>query len=204
MEIIFCDIYKKFIDECDMQIKYNEHLLKHFKFTTYFGDIRDLKVTNAAYVSPANTYGSFGGGIDLIYNQDMFPDIQKVVMEEIKKLDTKSVLKQSFDDLYRGCTYACLPIGEAIIIPLSDYERYESCYLISAPTMEFPTNVSQSDNAYRAFIALLKAVKKYNDENNNTIKTIICPGLCTGVGGMTPNESVKQIFLALNDYAPKN
>lgn len=204
MEIIFCDIYKKFIDECDIQINSNDHLLKYFKITTYFGDIRDLKVTNAAYVSPANTYGSFGGGIDLIYNQDMFPDIQKVVMDQIKKLDTKSILKRSFDYLHKGNTYPCLSIGEAIIIPLSDYDRYASCYLISAPTMEFPTNVSQSDNAYRAFMALLKAVKKYNDENNNIIKTIICPGLCTGVGGMTPKESVKQIFSALNDYTIKN
>jgi len=195
MEIIFCDIYKKFIDSCDKQIKANSELQNHFKFATYFGDIRDLKVKNAAFISPANSYMSYGGGIDLIYNRDMFPNIEKKLMNKISNLLTKCTLERSFDELSKGTTRPMLPIGEAIITPLTEYEKYNTCYLISAPTMVYPMSIKGTDNPYKAFMACLKIVKDRDD-----IKTIVCPGLGTGVGGIDAEECAKQIFDALNDY----
>lgn len=201
MEIIFCDIYKKFIDACDKYIKLNPELQKHFKFATYFGDIRDLKVKNAAYLSPANSRLSMGGGIDLIYSRDMFPDIHKTLMKKLETYPTRQVLKHSFDELFKDSTQSILPVGEAMLTPLTDYERYETCYLVSAPTMEYPMNIEGTDNPYRAFLATLNIIKENKDFN---ITTLVCPGLGTGVGNVSADESAKQIFDALNDYILKS
>jgi len=195
--IIFCDIYKKFIDSCDEYIKANPELQNHFKFATYFGDIRDLKVKDAAFISPANSRGSMGGGIDLLYTTEMFPNVHKIVMDKISKLPTKQILKRSFDELAKGTTQSILPIGEAMITPLTNYKKYKTCYLISAPTMEYPMNIEGTDNPYRAFLATLNIIKANKDLN---ITTLVCPGLGTGIGNFSPEESVKQIFRALNEY----
>ena len=61
--------------------------------------------------------------------------------------------------------------------------------------MEIPDNIVGTDNPYRAFLACLKIVEGYPD-----IKTIVCPGLGTGVGGIIGYESARQIFMALNEY----
>jgi O-acetyl-ADP-ribose deacetylase (regulator of RNase III) len=161
-------------------------------------------VNDAAFVSPANDYLSYGGGIDLIYNQDMFPDIQKVVMEKIGRSERRMILKRSFDDLPKGALLPYLPIGEAIITPLTEYDRYKTCYLISVPTMEFPMDIQGTDHPYKCFMAILNVVKQHNDKNKHQIKTIICPGLGTGVGGISAKESAIQIFDALNEYVSKN
>ncbi|GAG77588.1 unnamed protein product [marine sediment metagenome] len=102
MEILFCDIYKKFTDSCKHMIENNTELQKIWKFSIYFGDIRDLKEKHAAYISPANSFGSMGGGIDEIYSRDMFPFINKTVMNKISKLDTRVKLKRSFDNLHKN------------------------------------------------------------------------------------------------------
>lgn len=199
MNIIFCDIYKRFTDACHAQIKLHPHLQEVYKFGVYFGDIRDLKKEkNAAYISPANSFGSMGGGIDEIYSRDMFPFINKVVMAKIAQLDTRVVLKKSFDKLHKNVEYPALPIGESIITSLTDYEGYETCYLVSAPTMVYPSSVKYTNNAEKAFLSSLKTVEQWNNNNEHQIETIICPGLATGIGGLSPEECAAQIFSALN------
>jgi len=195
VEILFCDIYKKFTDACSKLIKENDHLLEHFKFGVYFGDIRDLKEKNAAYISPANSFGSMGGGIDEIYSRDMFYGIDKIVMDKISKLETKSDLNRSFDDLFKTKDKPNLPIGEAIITSLENYPKYSTCYLITAPTMIYPMSIQGTDNPYKAFLACLKIIG-----DNRQIRCLICPGLGTGVGGISAQESAEQIFKALNDF----
>ena len=200
VEIIFCDQYKKFIDGCEEELKENKLLGNHFKFSTYFGDIRDINEKYAAYVNPANCFGSMGGGIDKVYSREMFYGINKVVMDRVKKLDTKIKLERSFDDLYKNVEYHILPIGSAIITSLEDYEKYKTCFLITAPTMIYPMDIKGTDNAYKAFLACLTSVSDYNKQHNNVIKKIICPGLGTGVGNVDGKESAKQIFRAIGEF----
>ena len=195
LEIIFCDIYKKFTYACSNLVKENNHLLEHFKISICFDDIRNLKEKNAAFVSPANSFGSMGGGIDLIFSRNMFPWINKVVMEKISKLETRGKLKRSFDKLGKSKNKPMLPIGQAIITSLKDYEQYKTCHLITAPTMVYPQSIVGTDNPYKAFMACLQIIKDRKD-----ITCLICPGLGTGVGGITGEESARQIFEALNDY----
>jgi|688.fasta_scaffold531952_2 O-acetyl-ADP-ribose deacetylase (regulator of RNase III) len=198
IEIIFCDTAKKFTDACEDLIKANPHLLKHYKLSTYNSSVTELKAQNVAFISPANSYGSMGGGIDYVYSRIMFPNIQKVVMDKIKNLKKTGVLEQSFDKLTKNNKYSILPIGEAIITHLKDYQKYSSCYLITAPTMEHPMNIEGTNNPYKAFIASIKLAE--NCEYKSNIKTVVCPGLGTGVGGIQFVDSATQIFQALNDH----
>lgn len=196
IEIIFCDISKKFTDSCEKLIKKNPRILKYYKLSTYHGSIIDLTIKNAAYISPANSFGSMGGGIDEIYNKKMFPDIQKEVMNNISKLPNQAKSKITFDRLKKDIVYNMLPIGDAIITPLSYYSKYTSCYLITAPTMVQPESIEGSDNPYKAFLACLNIIKS----SELKISTIICPGLGTGVGCIEFDESAKQIFDAINTF----
>lgn len=61
---------------------------------------------------------------------------------------------------------------------------------IFAPTMRVPMNISQTCNVYLAFRAVLIAAQE------NTIETIICPGLGTGVGHVPPSVCAKQMYKA--------
>ena len=194
MEILFCDTNSWFTDACDRMITENEQLLKFYKFTVENCDIRDIDRKRAAYVSPANSFGSMGGGIDEIYSRVMFPGIQKTVMDKIGLLETKTELPFSFDHLKQGPNKPYLPIGQAIITTLNEYPGYETCYLITAPTMIYPTEILGTDNPYKAMLACLEIIK------NHDIDCLVVCGLGTGVGFVPEQESAKQIFRALNDF----
>ena len=193
MEIVFCDINSRFTNACQQLAEENDHLLK-YTFTIENCDTRDINRKNAAFVSPANSFGSMGGGIDEVYSRIMFPGIQKTIMDKISLLETKTDLPFSFDHLKQGKDKPYLPIGQAIITPLINYPGYETCHLITAPTMIYPTEIMGTDNPYRAMMACLEISKKHD------IKCLIVCGLGTGVGFIQEQESAEQIFKALNDF----
>ena len=204
LEIIFCDVKKYFTDACLEMINDpdNAHLKEHFKLSVYHGNILDLSIeNNTAFISPSNSLGSMGvfgkmnAGIDSVYDSLMFPHVQKEVMKTISTLPTTMKLDKSFDNITMAEEVPMLPIGEAIITPLVNYSKYKTCYLISAPTMEIPDNIVGTNNPYQAFLACLRITKDRKD-----IKTIVCPGLGTGVGDIIGYESARQIFKALNDF----
>lgn len=64
--------------------------------------------------------------------------------------------------------------------------------------MRIPENVAQTGNAYRAFRAILLAVKRHNDgAATPVIRTLVCPGLGTGIGGLEARRCAAQMRLAL-------
>lgn len=195
IEIIFCDIDERFTEACFEEASKNMHLNEFFKFSVYNDDITKLKVKNAAFISPANCFGSMGGGIDEVYNRKMFPKIDKVVMEKISNLETKMAIMKGFDRLRKGKELPILPIGDAILTELTDYPKYKTCYLITAPTMHEPMNIEGTDYPKLAFYASLNIIK-----GNKKITTLVCPGLGTGVGCIPFQESAKQIFEAINEF----
>jgi O-acetyl-ADP-ribose deacetylase (regulator of RNase III) len=69
-------------------------------------------------------------------------------------------------------------------------------FLISAPTMRVPMDVSETVNAYLAFRAAIRAVQGHNQSDEPKIETILCPGLCTAVGRMSPAASARQMHYA--------
>ena len=138
------------------------------------GEIFELEAD--AIVSPANSFGYMDGGIDLVYVHRFGWDLQDRL---------QSHLREEHDGE--------LPVGQATIVETRDLTIP---YLISAPTMRIPMNVSNTLNAYLAFRAAIRAVKQHNAGSNKPIRSLLCPGLCTAVGRMQPDVAAKQMAAA--------
>ena len=130
-----------------------------------------------AIVSPANSFGVMDGGIDLAIRDQLGFSIQGKVQDAIV-------------DRFHGE----LPVGAAVIVETGD-SRWK--YLIAAPTMRVPERVSTSINAYLACRAVLVAAERFNrEQGSKRIESLVCCGLCTGVGEMLPGRCARQMALA--------
>lgn len=94
-------------------------------------------------------------------------------------------LAATLQDAIRQLPGGELPVGEAIVVETGENGKK----LIASPTMRTPSYVSGTQNAYLAFRAVLRL----------EIDNFVCPGLCTGVGGMDPYESARQIRQAYEE-----
>ena len=176
VQIILCDQQPGLVRE------WRKHFQSHPEVEIRLGDLMDVDAD--AYVSPANSYGWMDGGIDLeLRHRFMAGDIETKVQTIIAR---------------RG---GALPVGEAIIVETEDADVP---YLVAAPTMEVPSYVGMTSNAYKAMSALLKAVSRFNQRENNSISSIAIPGLCTGVGGMEPRVAALQMHQAYVEWLENN
>jgi O-acetyl-ADP-ribose deacetylase (regulator of RNase III) len=139
------------------------------------GDIFGLAAD--AIVSPANSFGYMDGGIDGVYSMRFGWGLSERL---------RDVLRERYDGE--------LPVGCAVIIETRDPVIP---YLVSAPTMRVPMNVSNTVNAYLAFRASLLAIRDHNrDPHKPPIESLLCPGLATFYGCMSPSRSARQMLLA--------
>jgi O-acetyl-ADP-ribose deacetylase (regulator of RNase III) len=129
-----------------------------------------------AIVSPANSFGYMDGGIDGVYAQRFGPEM----CERLRVL-----IRAAWDGE--------LPVGCAVIVETGDRAIP---YLVSAPTMRVPMNVSETVNAYLAFRAALIAVREANRRRPGMIRSILCPGMCTFFGHMSPEKAARQMRFA--------
>jgi O-acetyl-ADP-ribose deacetylase (regulator of RNase III) len=128
-----------------------------------------------AIVSPANSFGFMDGGIDAVYEMRFGAQVPQKLRDHIKVE-----------------WHGEIPVGQAAIIA-TDYPDFP--YLICAPTMRIPEKVANTVNAYLAFRAVLLLVKKWN-LGGEKIRSILCPGLGTAVGEMSPWNCAKQMHYA--------
>jgi O-acetyl-ADP-ribose deacetylase (regulator of RNase III) len=138
-----------------------------------------LEASVDAVVSPANCFGFMDGGIDRIYSERFGWGLQQRLRE---------IIGHDWDGE--------LPVGLALLIETSDKEIP---YLISAPTMRAPVNVSTTLNAYLAFRAVLRVVERHNQQYPGSIQSVACPGLGTGTGEMSAYVCAKQMREAYNE-----
>ena len=129
-----------------------------------------------AIVSPSNSFGYMEGGIDGAYAEYFGPDLPERL---------RAILRAAWDGE--------LPVGCAVILETG---HPDNPYLVSAPTMRVPGDVSASINAYLSFRAALIAVRELNRRRRGTIRSLMCPGLCTAHGGMGPQKSARQMRFA--------
>jgi O-acetyl-ADP-ribose deacetylase (regulator of RNase III) len=135
------------------------------------GSLVDLQCD--ALVSPANSFGDMGGGVDKVID-DFFNG------EAQRKLTT-AIADQFFGEL---------PVGIGLVVPLSG-TRF--AYLIAAPTMRVASNVAGSINAYLAMRAVLVSILRHNTMDAQPILSVAIPGLGTGVGGIAPDDAAFQM-----------
>lgn len=172
LEIILCDL------QPEMVAAWERHFARFENVDVIEGDLTEAYAD--AYVSPANSFGYMDGGIDLALRERFAAnDIERRVQERIATLG------------------GMLAVGQAIVVRTSDLEVP---YLISAPTMEVPSHVGHTNNAYRAMRALLDAVESFNAKSGSAIGSIAVPGLCSGIGGMEPENAASQMALAYEEW----
>lgn len=174
--IVFFDYSEDKIDQYTKILKFAIPNLKFMHAT--LDDVVDKYYETNPFIliSPANSYGDMNGGIDK-YIIDKFPLVKKRVLDLVKK----SAYHDSSERPY-------IPVGVANFVELDDKKNI----LIMAPTMLTPRNIVGTNNIYLAFDAIYKIVKNLSDD---VIVAIPCLG--TGIGGLSGEESAKQILRVL-------
>ncbi len=138
------------------------------------GNLLDLACD--AIVSPANSFGDMGGGIDKAIDDFHRGAAQRAL--------TNAIAEQFFGEL---------PVGAALVVKLPGRRL---SFVVAAPTMRIPGNVAGTINAYLSMRAALTAVLRHNDIADFAIRSLAVPGLCTGVGGMPHEKASEQMRIA--------
>ncbi|QHT69147.1 phosphatase [Rhodocytophaga rosea] len=136
-----------------------------------------LHLSADALVSPANSFGDMGGGLDKAIDDFFAGQAQQKVQQLIRE--------EYFGEL---------PVGVASIIAMN---HPQFPFIIVAPTMRIPGNVGKTINAYLAMRAVLVAIVKHNRSATHPIRHIVLSSLCTGVGGMPFQEAAEQMKTAI-------
>lgn len=138
---------------------------------------RDLFEVNAdAIVAPGNSFGIMDGGIDAAIRDVLGPSIEARVQEFI--------VARHHGEIHVGC---------AEVVETGD-TRWP--FLVFTPTVRVPDDVSRTTNAYVAFRALLLAIRRHNESAEPKIRSVVCPGLCTGIGAMPVRRAAAQMRIA--------
>lgn len=133
-----------------------------------------------AIVSPANSFGIMDGGLDLAIRDRLGHEVQRRAQD---------VIVVRF--------HGELPVGMAVVVR-TDHASWP--HLVVAPTMRVPENIARTLNPYLAFRAALLAVAANNAEPDApAIRSVLCPGLGTGIGGVEPRRCALQMRMALRN-----
>jgi O-acetyl-ADP-ribose deacetylase (regulator of RNase III) len=136
-------------------------------------------------VSPANSFGMMDGGMDAAITQFFGLSLERRVKEQI------------LED-YLGEQ----PVGTSFII---ETEHPKHPFLAHTPTMRVPMSIQGTDVPYIAMWAMLLAIRQHNRTNQRPIRSVVCPGLGTGIGQVPYSEAARQMAIAYDHslYPPK-
>lgn len=141
------------------------------------GDIFGVPID--AVVSPANCFGFMDGGIDRVYSERFGWHVQEQLRE---------IIRRDWDGE--------LPIGLALVLETG---AADVPFLVAAPTMRAPVSVAQTLNAYLAFRATLRAIRRHNELRPGSIRSVACPGLGTDTGEMPAGVCARQMRAAWDE-----
>ena len=134
------------------------------------GNLLDLDCDGV--VSPANSFGDMGGGIDK-------------AIDDLHQGKAQTAVRAAIAERFLGE----LPVGMALVVELSGPRLP---FVVAAPTMRVPGSVAGTINAYLSMRAVLVAVLLHE----KVIRSLAVPGLGTGVGGMHPADAAEQMRAA--------
>jgi O-acetyl-ADP-ribose deacetylase (regulator of RNase III) len=120
------------------------------------------------------------GGLDVAIRAQIGGDIQRRVQSVIL-------------DRHHGE----LPVGAAEVV---ETENPRWPFLVVAPTMRVPEPIGNTLNAYLAFRAALLAVRVFN-QSKARIRSMLVPGLGTGIGAMDARRCAAQMRIAYDQVA---
>ena len=172
MPIIFITINESFAAK-SKQMGFDTRVMK-------IEDYEPNPTKHTYYVSPANSICFMDGGIDYALSRIVFPGIEPIVRNMVQKINHTNRLG---------------PIGSSIIF--ASEEDHKS--LIVAPTMLWPQNVSNTNNAYYATIAVLYNILVNKKEKLEEVD-ILLTSFCCGYGKMNEEDSLQQMMNGIRDY----
>lgn len=149
-------------------------------------DVREgsiFDVSTDAIVSPANSFGFMDGGIDQLISERFGWHVQDRLQERIRTRHRGELL-----------------VGAADLVPTDDPAVP---WVVAAPTMRVPMPLGPTVNPYLALRAVLLLVRDGSLDDGRPIRdlvrTIACPGLGTGVGGVPSGICARQMRAAVGD-----
>lgn len=178
MKIILSSIDPALADAFRLQCSHIENVSIHE------GSILDLECD--AIVSPANSFGFMDGGIDALYVNHF----GSVLQDRVRM----SILRHHHGELL---------VGTAEIV---ETDQTKIPYLIAAPTMRVPMALDpKTINPYLAARAVILLVQegqfregmRKGEPIRQHVRTIVFPGLGTGVGRVPAMQSAHQIKSAI-------
>lgn len=122
-------------------------------------------------VSPANSFGIMDGGFDGVLINYFGHGLMKRVQDKIRAEYAGEQL-----------------VGTCLIVETGNKKHP---YLAHTPTMRIPRVIREYDTVYNAMRAIFLAVRKHSD-----IKTVLCTGLGTATGKVSPAVAAKQMYMA--------
>lgn len=156
---------------------------------SYFPEDTGVRIVNQNILTldvdtlavPANAFGFTDGGVDMAISKEVF--------------DWR--LQEQLHTLIEREHHGELLVGQALVLPTSSGKFR---YVVVAPTMRIPSDVSDSVNAYLAMRAILLAADAHNRAAKNRpaerIRSLAAPGLCTGTGKMPAERAAYQMWMA--------
>ncbi|MGD1806487.1 macro domain-containing protein [Dapis sp. BLCC M126] len=137
-------------------------------------------------VSPANSFGLMDGGMDAAIIRYFGDSLMTLVQQKIL-------------DEYLGEQ----PVGTSMIVETGHPQHP---FLAHTPTMRVPMSIAGTDIPYVAMWAMLLAIRRHNRQQKKQIRTVVCPGLGTGIGQVSYQEAARQMALAYDHfvYPPKS
>jgi O-acetyl-ADP-ribose deacetylase (regulator of RNase III) len=135
-----------------------------------------------ALVSPANSFGIMDGGLDAAIRAQLGGLVEAAVQRRI--------IEEHHGEL---------PVGAAEVLP-TGHSRWP--FLVVAPTMRVPESVAQTLNPYLSFRAALLAITRHNRASaERRIRSVVVPGLGTGIGAMDARRCAAQMRIAFDHVA---
>ena len=190
-KIVFFDRNNDFIREVEKNLGQSIKIGSKTVVLEYTNcDVREFKENNVAFVSPANSFLLFNGGIDHFYGQ-MFPKLEADARQKIRNYPKITAQNQHY-----------LPVGSAMVLPVlynsrkKCYRGLQNIYVIASPTMYRPKRIVGTLHPYWCFLATLRVLEKFNRhlvDKNKCLKTLLVPGLGTGCGEITSGDASSQI-----------
>ena len=164
-------------------------------FTEHFSHFPNVEIVNNYFewvpkfdclVSPANSFGMMDGGMDAAITQYFGVSLERRVQD--------CILEEYLGEQ---------PIGTSLIVETGHSEHP---YLAHTPTMRVPMVIKGTDIPYSAMWAMLLAVHQHNKHSDHQIKSVVCPGLGTGIGRVPYSEAARQMAVAYDHflYPPKS
>ena len=65
-------------------------------------------------------------------------------------------------------------------------------------------NIDGTLNVYHVFRSMLLAVIKFNELNRLNISSVVCPGMGTGIGGLSEYKAAKQMAFAYSQVTERD